>query len=91
MPHGGQSSFPVPAALPGQVSGETATFDPAIVHGKGQWLRRTETLCQVLRWGGGLLEAGGCRKEQRGRRPHRLGVARGVSQALPVPLPSPCL
>lgn len=48
MPHGGQSSFPVPAALPGQVSWETATFNPAIVHGKGQWLRHTETLCQVL-------------------------------------------
>lgn len=48
MPHGGQSSFPVPAALPGQVSWETATFNAAIVHGKGQWLRHTETLCQVL-------------------------------------------
>ena len=84
MPHGGQSSFPVHVALPGQVSWETATSHPAIVRGKGQWLHHTETLCQVP---GASWKQKGAGRSREGDL--RLGVSRGagVSQALPMPLP----
>ena len=83
MPHGGQSSFPVHVALPGQVSWEIATSHPAIVRGKGQWLHHTETLCQVP---GASWKQKGAGRSREGDL--RLGVSRGagVSQALPMPL-----